>query len=232
MANFSDEDKIANNRAQVNTNYFLLNNNNNNNNEVAQTNISNQFRNPNSIESFTAPSPAGSLIEQFDATTTPLSHDDASDTSINIDNSNSGSQNLNFISKSSSFDSNNSNFRFRRHSSQSSINLPLNLQINNNGSGNGNSLNGISNTNSLVSPLTLSSSSNLNNSNGNQNGNINGNNVNFANTERVCSVIKRIQLFVINCLRPSINFPLKEINLTPLVLLSNEWIIFLLAVTP
>ena len=39
------------------------------------------FRNPNSIESIAVPSPAGSL-EQFDVTTTPLSADDTSDTSI------------------------------------------------------------------------------------------------------------------------------------------------------
>ncbi|CAF0999177.1 unnamed protein product [Brachionus calyciflorus] len=152
-------------------NYFLLSNSKFNKNDSQETlsQSDSVFRNPNSIESFTAPSPAGSLIEQFDnntMATTPLSVDDNSDMTNTESSSNSQAtfSQVN-LKLSQSFD--NPNFRFRRHSSQSSINLPLNLQINNN--------NNSSSTN-LVSPLTLTSSfTNLNSTS------------NFTNPERVCS---------------------------------------------
>lgn len=131
------------------------------------------FRNPSSIESLTAPSPAGSLIEQFDSTATPQSADDAaSDTSINIETSNSSNQAFsqqgsNNTSKLS-FDPNSSSFKFRRHSSQSSLNLPLNLQINNPNS----------NGNATVSPLTIAGNNTATN--------------NFTSTDRVCSVMIKL----------------------------------------
>lgn len=148
------------------SNYFYLNGGKIRKNDPQDTNCQTDsvFRNPNSIESFTAPSPAGSFNDQFDTNTpatTPLSVDDNSDTNNQESNSNSqASFQVNKLSQA--FD--NPNFRFRRHSSQSSLNLPLNLQINNNNS---------SATN-LVSPLTMTGSfSNLSSS---------------SNPERVCSV--------------------------------------------
>lgn len=149
------------------SNYFYLNNGKIKKNDPNETNSQPDsiFRNPNSIESFTAPSPAGSFNDQFDTNTpatTPLSLDDNSDT--NNQESNPSSQASLQVNKlSQAFD--NPNFRFRRHSSQSSLNLPLNLQVSNNNS----------TATNLVSPLTVTGSfSNISSS---------------SNPDRVCSVI-------------------------------------------